>query len=213
MVTIRPLVEELKSLGLIQEERTQTTPTAERKVERRSRLDEVRRTVENLRRSYRTSRRALSEMKDPKERIRRLFEELEELVDEPVEPEGEKSKRIMKDVGEIAEAILRKYGKHEEVREVFEMIKDTATALGNRLVEMDDATSEKEVRKVVSAMVDALEWLLEEFEPVTSKPLQYGDPESPGERRASQEPDRPEEVPPELPPQPGAGSPVESKKR
>ena len=154
----------------------------------------------------------VAESKSPstanKTRIQILFEELESLTGEQAEKTGSKASRIMGDVMEIAQAIMKKYGSHDEVKEVFEALIGASEALSGRLTEMQDNDAEREVKKVVAELVESLEWLLEEFENVTKFPLQGGDKAKPEDRSGKGgEPGGTEK----LPKQDGAGSPIGDK--
>jgi len=220
MVQIKSLREELKSLGLLTESvqapaPTEPAPKADGKkvMERKQDARKMRTRIESLTKTYSTKavKKVEESKKDPKSRIKKLMEELEDLTGEPTEPEGDKAARIMKDVQEIAGAVMKKYGDHDEVKEVFGALGEAAEALTRRMAEaeMPEPEAEKEVKKVVAELVDALEWLLEEFEPVEPGALNYGkpgDPDAPEQHggEGSTEP---------LPAQPGAGAPVAESRR
>lgn len=219
MVTIRSLGEELKLLGLLQESapaviETPAAPAvdAKRLLARKQEARKIRTRIEGLKSGFAPKKAVVAEAKSPstenKTRIQSLFEELESLTGEQTEASGSKASRIMGDVLEIAQAIMKKYGSHDEVREVFEALTGAAEALTGRLTEMQATDAEREVKKVVAELVESLEWLLEEFENVTKMPLQGGDKAKPEDRSGKGgEPGGTEELPKQV----GAGSPIGDK--
>lgn len=221
MVTIRSLSEELQCLGLLQGSAPAVVETpaapavdAKRILARKQEARKIRTRVESLQASFAPKAAAapISEAKSPsaanKTRIQSLFEELESLTGEQTEASGSKASRIMGDVLEIAQAIMKKYGQHAEVKEVFEAITGAANTLNGRLTEMQEGDTEREVKKVVAELVESLEWLLEEFENVTKFPLQGGDKAKPEDRSGKGgEPAGTEELPKQV----GAKSPVGDK--
>jgi len=220
MVTIRSLGEELRSLGLLQESapavvETPAAPAVDAKklLARKQEARKIRTRIEGLQSGFAAVKPAvIAEAKSPstanKTRIQSLFEELESLTGEQTEASGTKASRIMGDVLEIAQAIMKKYGSHDEVKEVFEALTGAAQALTGRLTEMQSGDAEREVKKVVAELVESLEWLLEEFENVTKMPLQGGDKAKPDDRSGKGgEPGGTEELPAQV----GAKSPVGDK--
>lgn len=220
MVTIRSLGEELRSLGLLQESAPAVVETpaapvvsAGRILARKQAARKIRTRIESLQVGGKPKASAtIAESKSPstanKTRIQSLFEELESLTGEQTEASGSKASRIMGDVLEIAQAIMKKYGSHDEVKEVFEALTGAAQALSGRLTEMQSGDAEREVKKVVAELVESLEWLLEEFENVTALPLQGGDKAKPDDRKGQGgEPGGTEG----LPAQAGSKSPVGDK--
>jgi chromosome segregation ATPase len=220
MVTIRSLSEELKSLGLVAESAPAVSETpakaapvvdAAKVLARKQEARKMRTRIEGLKDGFAT-KAAVVESKEPKAeanktRIQSLFEELETLTQESVEAPSAKASRIMGDVLEIAQAIMKKYGSHEEVKEVFEALTGAAQALNGRLTEMQASDTEREVKKVVAELVESLEWLLEEFEEVKKLPLQ-GEKAKPDDRSGKGgEPGGTEKLPAQV----GAGSPVGDK--
>lgn len=220
MVTIRSLSEELQCLGLLQGSapaviETPAAPAVDEKklLARKQEARKIRTRIESLSTGFTAKKPvALAEAKSPaaanKTRIQSLFEELESLTGEQTEASGSKASRIMGDVLEIAQAIMKKYGQHAEVKEVFEALTGAATTLNGRLTEMQEGDTEREVKKVVAELVESLEWLLEEFENVTKFPLQGGDKAKPDDRSGKGgEPGGTEELPKQV----GSKSPVGDK--
>lgn len=222
MVTIRSLSEELKSLGLVAESAPAVSETPAKAapvvddakvLARKQEARKMRTRIEGLKDSF-APKAVVAESKEPKKaveanksRIQSLFEELETLTNESVEAPSAKASRIMGDVLEIAQAIMKKYGSHEEVKEVFEALTGAANALNGRLTEMQASDTEREVKKVVAELVESLEWLLEEFEEVKKFPLQ-GEKAKPDDRSGKGgEPGGTEKLPAQV----GAGSPVGDK--